>query len=1115
LTSPYASTTCGIWHGTAGDTAFYVNNNEVTIRNLAIVNSNATQGTSASRGVYYQHAGNTIFEHNSVYFFGRNLEVKNGGQYYIEHNEFMDATGDDDVLLQDSAQHDEGDGFFERNYMVQLSHNITNQVEYRSGGGIHFNYNKGNALHHATAFFYAPFVGTIIMEAIGNGSEQCNGPEFWVAIPASGTLGILKIQSNYMDGSGVGAHIVVDGSAAGATLTTYQIDGNVIAAGVADTGILLKGIQYGGVGLNTQKGGFATVVTTGTVNENNHMGFKFYDEINDLAELGNKITMNLGFSTVGYITGTANDTLVLVGPKPGGSDFTIRYTQDATGGHSLLGQGFGENFTGSAGGFDPIAVDPRPLKTTYIKGHINPNGAATIYQVQRVMEPGAIPFIGSVATNGLAEDSGRFVYDQVNRNFKLGLNALAGNMNGSAFQLYGSMSMRKDSLQFSSAGTVMTVGYDTVSQKFVRNNGGGGTSYTFSNSLVNTSGTVTLVNDNATPGNSKYYGTNSSGTLGYFSLGSATAVGGDQAIQYDSSGVFSGNTAFLAADYTNHKLSILNVVSATTTDGLLLATTSTASSGLPKWSPALRFRSQDWTGSVAHNIDWIEESQAVSGADQGSLNFSYQVNGGTKTQMLSLTTGGFMDYNANSQTLGFIIRQSAGSNYTNIGQETIGGVSQVFLDATSTPTVSTGVHIQDNGSMGLGAQTLFARFMMYKSGNVYSLANDALSGVLLYGAGWTYNDNSTAASGTVSQTAISAFGVPTITATNSSVTYTNAYTLYVAGDPVASTNVSITNKYAFQVGTGTGTHTFLNSLTGVGTTPISSSWLALGAPTTALSSINLAAGTAVTSPNQGDLYATTGHLFYRDQSTTYDLLTGATTPTLQSVLTAGSTLTTNNTISMSTHNLDINCGNTAGAGLILTSSLAYDFGGGATDADRAIGDGFVMYDLFNGITANRNITLPSVGSEPGRIVIIHSPSTGSFNWVFSTTVTYPDGSTITTLKQNNYYTIRSTGAAWVVIGEYGDGVSLKERHTIFTPTTGGTVTTINNQNNIVNPSGTLATLTIALPSSPNNNDVVKLTFTQAITAITYSGGTVVGGPTSATLGGQWTLNFDSGTSTWY
>lgn len=52
-----------------------------------------------------------------------------------------------------------------------------------------------------------------------------------------------------------------------------------------------------------------------------------------------------------------------------------------------------------------------------------------------------------------------------------------------------------------------------------------GTSLTFSDSLVNNSGVVTLVNDSETPGNSKYYGTNGSGILGYYALpGSGSGI---------------------------------------------------------------------------------------------------------------------------------------------------------------------------------------------------------------------------------------------------------------------------------------------------------------------------------------------------------------------------------------------------------------------------------------------------------------------------------------------------------------------------------------------------------------------------------------------------------------
>lgn len=49
---------------------------------------------------------------------------------------------------------------------------------------------------------------------------------------------------------------------------------------------------------------------------------------------------------------------------------------------------------------------------------------------------------------------------------------------------------------------------------------------TFSDSLVNTANTITLVGDSATPGASKYYGTNGASTLGYYAIpaGSVTSV---------------------------------------------------------------------------------------------------------------------------------------------------------------------------------------------------------------------------------------------------------------------------------------------------------------------------------------------------------------------------------------------------------------------------------------------------------------------------------------------------------------------------------------------------------------------------------------------------------------
>lgn len=126
------------------------------------------------------------------------------------------------------------------------------------------------------------------------------------------------------------------------------------------------------------------------------------------------------------------------------------------------------------------------------------------------------------------------------------------------------------------------------------------------------------------------------------------------------------------------------------------------------------------------------------------------------------------------------------------------------------------------------------------------------------------------------------------------------------------------------------------------------------------------------------------------------------------------------------------------------------------------------------------------------------------------------------LKINNAFTLpTSDGTNGQVLQTDGAGSlsfalpAMKYSHSIFTPATGGTVNLVNKQYNIINPSGTIATLTVNLPSSPSNNDAVYIKYTQAVTAVTYGNGTVVDGITAPTAGGLVILVYDSGTSSWY
>jgi hypothetical protein len=90
----------------------------------------------------------------------------------------------------------------------------------------------------------------------------------------------------------------------------------------------------------------------------------------------------------------------------------------------------------------------------------------------------------------------------------------------------------------------------------------------------------------------------------------------------------------------------------------------------------------------------------------------------------------------------------------------------------------------------------------------YGNSADGTSSSLLLQSGArtaTWNDSSTAASGTVANRYLIGIAAPTLTATNASVTDTVASTVYIGGAPTASTNTTIGTAYALNVAGGTTT----------------------------------------------------------------------------------------------------------------------------------------------------------------------------------------------------------------------------------------------------------------------------------------------------------------------
>ena len=126
------------------------------------------------------------------------------------------------------------------------------------------------------------------------------------------------------------------------------------------------------------------------------------------------------------------------------------------------------------------------------------------------------------------------------------------------------------------------------------------------------------------------------------------------------------------------------------------------------------------------------------------------------------------------------------------------------------------------------------------------------NGILFRTNGIICTNSSTASSGTASETVFNSFGRPTLAATNTSVTTTNAATVFIENSPLAGSRMTITNSYALWIYNGNslfGGNIILNN---------ASSNLSL---TGASSTITISNTTASTSSTTGALQVAGGAYF--------------------------------------------------------------------------------------------------------------------------------------------------------------------------------------------------------------------------------------------------------------
>lgn len=377
-------------------------------------------------------------------------------------------------------------------------------------------------------------------------------------------------------------------------------------------------------------------------------------------------------------------------------------------------------------------------------------------------------------------------------------------------------------LQFKAGGTVFTVGGSS----------GGGSSYSFTNSLVNTSGTVTLVNDNASPGNNMLYGTNVSGTLGWYAqpagisgltsgifpvATSSTAIGNSNLMTYaggfkfltgtslvyatmigDGSSNFfrgainsfndsSGYSAF--GGTTQWNSSILNVNGASALNGNVFVGSTSTTTGMKLFVSG----TTDFIGNLTTSgpLELFVNAGNTIGLTINSSGKSTFLAPTTSTASINLPSG----TTPTSPSNGDLWWNGTGLYFYN-------GSSNVnLLAGASTPTfqqvLTAGSTLTGNNTVVLGANNL-----IFQGGQVYVGPNGGTqtwnpSTQAVFGTGGgTLNDATTSGSGTVTNVYDNTFTGSTLTATNTSITYTNGYTVFINQQPTAGSNVSITNSYA-------------------------------------------------------------------------------------------------------------------------------------------------------------------------------------------------------------------------------------------------------------------------------------------------------------------------------
>ncbi|MDX1535339.1 MAG: helix-turn-helix domain-containing protein [Candidatus Spechtbacterales bacterium] len=193
-------------------------------------------------------------------------------------------------------------------------------------------------------------------------------------------------------------------------------------------------------------------------------------------------------------------------------------------------------------------------------------------------------------------------------------------------------------------------------------------------------------------------------------------------------------------------------------------------------------------GGTLTTDDWIELKSPGSNADPQLVIHENNEDAGIEITSSSGTWDSFIRFTDDGSNVWTIGRHDpdAGPDPFKISFNSDFGTNDYFTVLT-------------DGNIGIGATAPSSHLEI--DGDITANAWGT-EGIILDTDSATFTDDSTAGSGTAASAVFNSFQIPTLAATNSSVTTTDAATFYIAGAPTAGANQTITNPYALWVDAG-------------------------------------------------------------------------------------------------------------------------------------------------------------------------------------------------------------------------------------------------------------------------------------------------------------------------